>query len=58
MKEATEAAPSSKCAFFSKVYREWLQDVYIEGGKFSAYLKGKVSRGELAPSVAQLVDQI
>jgi hypothetical protein len=35
-------------------YREWLQDVYIEGGKFSAYLKGKVSRGELAPSVAQL----
>lgn len=35
-------------------YREWLQDVYIEGGKFSSYLKGKVSRGELAPSVAQL----
>ncbi|MDA9501551.1 hypothetical protein [Bradyrhizobium sp. CCBAU 11357] len=35
-------------------YREWLQDIYIEGGKFSNYLKGKVSRGELAPSVAQL----
>jgi hypothetical protein len=35
-------------------YREWLQDVYIEGGKFSAYLKGKVSRNELPPSVAQL----
>lgn len=35
-------------------YREWLQDVYIEGGKFSNYLKGKVSRGELPPSVAQL----
>lgn len=35
-------------------YREWLQDVYIEGGKFSAYLKVKVSKGELAPSVAQL----
>ena len=35
-------------------YPEWLQDVYIEGGKFSAYLKGKVLKGELAPSVAQL----
>lgn len=35
-------------------FREWLQDEYIEGGKFSTYLKGKVSRGELAPSVAQL----
>jgi hypothetical protein len=35
-------------------YRGWLQDIYIEGGKFSTYLKGKVSRGELAPSVAQL----
>jgi hypothetical protein len=35
-------------------YRSWLQDVYIEGGKFSAYLKGKVAKGEIAPSVAQL----
>lgn len=35
-------------------YREWLQDKYIEGGKFGTYLKGKVQRGELAPSVAQL----
>ena len=35
-------------------FREWLQDTYIEGGKFSTYLKGKVSRGELPPSVAQL----
>lgn len=35
-------------------YREWLQDEYIEGGKFRAYLKGKVTRGELPPSVAQL----
>jgi hypothetical protein len=35
-------------------YREWLQEVYIEGGKFSAYLKGKVSKGDLAPSIAQL----
>ena len=35
-------------------YREWLQDTYIEGGKFSAYLKGKVARNELPPSVAQL----
>lgn len=35
-------------------FREWLQNVYIEGGKFSTYLKGKVSRGELPPSIAQL----
>jgi hypothetical protein len=35
-------------------YREWLQDTYIEGGKFSNYLKGKVARGQLPPSVAQL----
>lgn len=35
-------------------FRQWLQDVYLEGGKFSAYLKGKVSKGELPPSIAQL----
>ncbi len=35
-------------------YREWLQDIYVDGGKFSNYLKGKVSRGQIAPSVAQL----
>jgi hypothetical protein len=35
-------------------YRTWLQDIYIEGGKFSTYLKGKVSKGEIAPSIAQL----
>lgn len=35
-------------------YRQWLQDTYIEGGKFAAYLQGKVSRNELPPSVAQL----
>jgi hypothetical protein len=35
-------------------YRQWLQDVYIEGGKFSAYLQGKVSKGQLPPSIAQL----
>lgn len=35
-------------------YRQWLQDVYLEGGKFAGYLKGKVSKGELAPAVAQL----
>jgi hypothetical protein len=35
-------------------YRGWLQDTYIEGGKFAAYLEGKVSRNELPPSVAQL----
>ncbi|HBC08262.1 MAG TPA: hypothetical protein DC046_11885 [Rhodospirillaceae bacterium] len=35
-------------------YREWLQDTYIEGGKFRKYLTDKVSKGDLAPSVAQL----
>jgi len=35
-------------------FREWLQETYIEGGKFSTYLSGKVFRGELAPSIAQL----
>jgi len=35
-------------------YRHWLQDTYIEGGKFSAYLKGKVAKGYLPVSVAQL----
>lgn len=35
-------------------FREWLQDTYIEGGKFSAYLKTKVAKNELPPSVAQL----
>jgi hypothetical protein len=35
-------------------FRQWLQDVYLEGGKFAGYLKGKVAKGELPPSVAQL----
>jgi hypothetical protein len=35
-------------------YREWLQDTYIEGGKFNSYLKNKVAKGELPISVAQL----
>lgn len=35
-------------------FRQWLQDVYLEGGKFAGYLQGKVSKGELPPSVAQL----
>lgn len=35
-------------------YREWLRETYIEGGKFSTYLQGKVAKGELPPSVAQL----
>lgn len=35
-------------------YREWLQDQYIEGGKFAGYLDRKVKHGELPPSVAQL----
>ncbi|WP_417489999.1 hypothetical protein [Maricaulis sp.] len=36
------------------VFREWLQNEYIEGGKFTTYLKGKVKRGELPPSIANL----
>ena len=35
-------------------YREWLQATYLEGGKFENYLKTKVGRGEIAPSIAQL----
>ncbi|MDA5192815.1 hypothetical protein [Govanella unica] len=35
-------------------YRQWIQDEYIEGGKFKGYLDGKVKKGELPPSVAQL----
>lgn len=35
-------------------FREWLQDTYIEGGKFKAYLKHKVAQGSLPPSIAQL----
>jgi hypothetical protein len=33
-------------------FREWIQDVYIEGGKFAGYLKGKVSKGDLPAAVA------
>jgi hypothetical protein len=36
------------------IFREWLQNDYLEGGKFASYLKGKVNRGQLPPSVAQL----
>jgi hypothetical protein len=36
------------------IYREWLQDEYIEGGKFAGYLQNKVSSGQIAPSIAQL----
>jgi len=35
-------------------YREWLQDIYIEGGKFSSYLKGKVAKGLIPISIAEL----
>lgn len=35
-------------------YREWLHSTYLSGGKFAQYLKRKVSKGELPPSVAQL----
>lgn len=35
-------------------FRAWLQDEYLEGGKFRIYLHGKVKRGELPPSFAEL----
>lgn len=35
-------------------YRRWLQDDYIDGGKFRGYLSGKVSKGELPVSFAEL----
>lgn len=35
-------------------YREWLQDEYLEGGKFKGYLTNKVAKGELPPSLAEL----
>lgn len=35
-------------------YREWLQNAYIEEGKFAKYIDGKAKRKELPPSVAQL----
>ncbi len=35
-------------------YREWLQSIYLEGGKFATYLKGKAAKGELPPSIAEL----
>lgn len=35
-------------------YREWLQNIYIEEGKFAKYIDGKVKKKELPPSVAQL----
>ncbi|MCU0892741.1 MAG: hypothetical protein MUD06_00210 [Rhodospirillales bacterium] len=33
-------------------YRRWLQEIYLEGGKFSEYLRAK--KKEIPPSVAQL----
>jgi hypothetical protein len=33
-------------------YRRWLQDDYLEGGKFAGYLAGK--RQDIPPSIAQL----
>ncbi|CCB65235.1 conserved protein of unknown function [Hyphomicrobium sp. MC1] len=35
-------------------YRSWLQDEYFAQGKFANYISGKVKRGELPPSIAQL----
>jgi len=36
-------------------FRMWLYDIYVGDGKMRAYLKGKAKRGDIAPSVAQLV---
>lgn len=33
-------------------YRNWLQEVYLDGGKFAGYLQGK--KKDIPPSVAQL----
>lgn len=35
-------------------FRRWLQDEYIDGGKFRNYLTGKVKQGALPPSIAEL----
>lgn len=35
-------------------YRKWLNEAYIDGGKFSNYLNDKVKKGDLPISVAQL----
>lgn len=35
-------------------YRIWLQDEYLEGGKFKKYLQGKVKKGSLPISMANL----
>lgn len=35
-------------------YRRWLQDDYLDGGKFRGYLTNKVKKGDLAPSFAEL----
>jgi len=39
-------------------FRTWLQDEYLEGGKFKTYLHGKVKKGELAPSFAELALEV
>ena len=40
-------------------YRRWLQEEYIERGKFAKYLSSKVKDGQLPPSVAQLaIDRV
>jgi hypothetical protein len=35
-------------------YREWLQDHYIGGGKFRAYITEKAKKGAIPPSIAHL----
>lgn len=35
-------------------YREWLQNDYLDGGRFRGYLTSKVKKGDLAPSFAEL----
>lgn len=50
------ANPEAWCYPLSALgfYRQWLQDIYLEGGKFKTYLERKVKSGELPPSVSQL----
>ncbi|TBE72407.1 hypothetical protein ELH03_17370 [Rhizobium beringeri] len=39
-------------------FRMWLQEEYLEGGKFRNYLQGKVKKGDLPPSFAELALEV
>lgn len=36
-------------------FKRWLREEYIEGGKFSNYINGKIKKNELPPSFAQII---